>query len=117
MQWLLALSTLAGLYLISNLWSLLVNYLAARRSGLPTYICLSNPFHPVWMVFSVPLRPIFRRCLPKFLFDRIKMTIYCWEFEEKYSAHAKLGKNFILVTPGPNELWIADPELAHHVLA
>ena len=44
------------------------------------------------------------------------MSIYGWEFGEKYRPHAVYGKNFVYVTCGSNEINIAEPELAAEVL-
>lgn len=95
---------------------LLQNYLSARRTGLPLVICPIHPNNPIWMLLSVPLRPYLRRILPPPLFLRLNMSIYGWEFGEKYHPHAVYGKNFIYVTCGSNEINIAEPELAAEVL-
>ena len=93
------------------------NYGKAKGSGFPLYVCPLDPQSILWIVFSVPLRPIFAKCFPSFVFDRIKYTIYGWEFLYRYEPFQKLGPNFLITTPGENELWIADPEVAHAVLA
>ncbi|KAL8687428.1 MAG: hypothetical protein Q9224_005156, partial [Gallowayella concinna] len=40
-----------------------------------------------------------------------------WAFEDKYQLHNELGPLFTLVTPAGNEVIVADPEVAHAVLA
>ena len=117
MQWLLVLSTLIGLYILSSLWSLLTRFLAARQSGFPTYVCPTNPANPLWMVLQVPLRPIFAKVLPAPLFERIKVTMYGWEFGDRFATHAKLGSTFLYVTPGTTELWTADEEIGNTILS
>ena len=44
------------------------------------------------------------------------MTSYGFEFHEKNAAHARIGKSFVLVTSGQNELNVADPDLAVEIL-
>ena len=44
------------------------------------------------------------------------MSTYGFEFHEKFLAHARLGKSFVFVTSGQNELNVADPDLATEIL-
>lgn len=69
------------------------------------------------MIFSVAFRPILARFLPGFIYRQIIPAIYGWEFLSRYEIFARLGSSFILVTPGKNEFWVADPETAHSILA
>lgn len=117
MQWLSILSTLIGAYCLSIVWTLFSNYSKAGKSGFPVYVCPTNPGNPFWMLSSVPLRPLLFRLLPTVIFERILPTIYGWEYWDRYSTFARFGPAFILVTPGKNELWVADVELANTILA
>jgi hypothetical protein len=45
------------------------------------------------------------------------VSIFGWEFGNKISVHAALGPAFILVNPGMNEYYIADPAMAQIILA
>jgi hypothetical protein len=38
-----------------------------------------------------------------------------WWFDDKYRTHQKYGKVFINVTPGMNELHVADPTVVHQI--
>ncbi|KAI4108460.1 MAG: hypothetical protein L6R37_001064 [Teloschistes peruensis] len=40
-----------------------------------------------------------------------------WSFQDKHKLHDELGPLFTLVTPAGNEVTVADPEVAHTVLA
>ncbi len=102
-----------------TLWycqSLFSNYREARRSGYPILVCPANTDNIIWIIFAVAFRPILARCLPAFAYGRIKAAIYGWEFLYRYELFAKLGSSFILVTPGKNKLWTADPEMASSIL-
>ena len=45
------------------------------------------------------------------------MTIYGWQFRYRRSLNRLLpGSVFVLVTPGQNELWIADTDMVTEVL-
>lgn len=104
------------LWAIWYLQALAANHLKARRTGFPIYISPVNQDNLLWLIFSVPLRPLFSRFLPAFAFDRIKVAIYGWEYILRNSVQEKLGATFLLVTPGRNELWTTDPEIAQIVL-
>jgi hypothetical protein len=101
------------------------NYYNARVSGFPYIICPVDPGNPVWMVFANALRASLARVLPVFIFKRIRYALHGWEVIDLLlnngvkSGDGRLetpGPAFIVVTPGRNELWIEDPELAHIVL-
>jgi hypothetical protein len=117
MQWLLILSALTACWILSNIWTLTKNFLAARQSGFPAYITPTNPANPLWMISQVYLRPIFEKLLPAAVFERISISIYGWEFRGRYTIHAKYGATFIYVTPSVCELWVADEEIANAILS
>lgn len=115
-----SISLFAGLVAIFTAWyfsSFPRNYFLARQTGLPIFLCPVNPANPFWLVFSTALQPTFAHYLPHSVYgDRIKVAIYGWQSRCRYTVHARLGPVFVLVTPGRNEVWIADPEMAHEVL-
>ncbi len=116
MQWLLILSSLAGLWVLSNVWSLVTNYLTARKSSFPISVAPTNPSNFLWMVLCVPLRPILSNFLPAAIWESMRKSVYGWEYADRYVTHKRLGQSFMLVTPGKNELWVAEPELANAIL-
>lgn len=116
MPWLLILFSLFAIWAGSNLWSLYKNYLSARKTGLPIVICPVNPYHPLWLIFSVPLRPLFEKYLPAWIYRRLNLAIYGFEFRGKMDVFGDKGPAFVLVTCGANELSLMDPELAVEVL-
>jgi hypothetical protein len=111
---LLGLSTA---YILSNIYSLYSNYRIARASGVPVIVCPVYPDNIIWIIIKVPLRPILKRILPTFIFERINISIFGWEFLDKFDFHSRVGPTFCLATPGNVEFWIADPEVAQVVLA
>jgi hypothetical protein len=68
-------------------------------------------------LFSVPLRPFYRRILPATLFATVELSIWGWEFRDKAAIHARLGPAFIIVTTGLNQLICADSTMAHAILS
>lgn len=116
MTFLFLILLLLSAFVAHNSYKLISNYVKARKIGLPLVIVPIDPNSIPWMIISVPLRPVFRRFLPPFIFDRLQMTSYGWEHHAKYQPFEKWGPSFILVTCGSNELWTADPEHATEIL-
>ncbi|KIW22830.1 uncharacterized protein PV07_11088 [Cladophialophora immunda] len=116
MSWVSILLTLYGLWVASTLWKLFKNYLSARKTGLPMVVFPLNNYHPIWMILSVPLRPLFEKLLPDWMYEPINLATYGFEFRSKTAVFAKRGPAIILVTAGSNELSLMDPELASEVL-
>lgn len=93
------------------------NYKKATRSGLPVYLCPVSPISPAWLVLvSLMGYSTLEKLLPRFIFDRVKLTIPGWEFHCKHTVHDRFGDVFILVSPGCNTVFVGDPEIAHDVL-
>jgi hypothetical protein len=108
---------LLAAYFLSSVYSLYRNYRTACSSGVPVVICPVNPDNIIWVLIKVPLRPTLQKILPTFLYDQIKISIFGWEFRDKFELHSRIGNTFCLATPGGLEFWIADPEVAQVVLA
>lgn len=51
---------LVALYLARFPYNLARNYIAARKMGLPIIIVPIDQHHLIWMLISVPLRPVFK---------------------------------------------------------
>lgn len=72
---------------------------------------------PVWLVLVALVGySKIAQILPRPLFDRVKLTIPGWEYHCHYSVNDQLGATYILVSPGSNTVFTADPEIAHAVL-
>jgi hypothetical protein len=115
-----ALATALIILLSISIWyfsALPRNYILACKTGLPPYLSPVSPNNPVWLViFSVVGYPAMESILPRFLFDRVKLTMMGWEFHDRYEVNRRWGDKFILVTPGVNVVFVADPEVAQEVL-
>ncbi|KAG9236761.1 cytochrome P450 [Amylocarpus encephaloides] len=93
------------------------NYRLATKTGLPCYFSPVDPTSLPWLVIvTLSGYNTIGRLLPAFIFDRVKLTIPGWEFDCKYSMHARLGSIFILVTPGENHVYVADSEIGSAIL-
>jgi len=98
-------------------YALYTSYLSAVKIGLPIVLCPVNPLNIVWMVASVPLRPVLSRILPRFLWQRLEIVTYGFEyFTRGEPFFHTFGKAYTLVGPGSIEVWLGDAELVHAVL-
>nr|OQO16771.1 hypothetical protein B0A51_14993 [Rachicladosporium sp. CCFEE 5018] len=99
------------------------NFYYARKSGVPVIILPWDQDNPLWIVISVPLRPVLQKVLPKVLFERIVLAIYGWEFHDKlgpfeqYAAPQGNDKTFFLATAGLSEITTRDPEVAWQIVS
>ena len=103
-------------YLLWSCQSWFHNYQKAQQSGFPILVCPANTDNPLWIIFSVTARPLLAKYLPSFVFDRLNAGIYGWEYRVRYDLFARLGPAFMLVTPGKNELLVADPEITCNIV-
>ena len=114
--------TLVLLYCSSLVYSIIRNLLRAKKAGFPYVIIPWDQNHFIWMVISVPLRPWLIKTLPKWVYDRLGLTIYGFEFHEKlrpfeqYAAPQGNDKSYAIVTTGKFEISTRDPEIVAEVL-
>ncbi|KAF2100319.1 cytochrome P450 [Rhizodiscina lignyota] len=95
------------------------NILNGRKTGLPVVVVPLDQNHILWMLLAVPCRPTLKRILPNFIWERITISIYGWEFHERrkpYQKYAGNGKSFMLAGCGKLELWTGDAEMTYEIL-
>lgn len=116
------LGSILIIYCISLLYRISQNLLGAKRSGLPYIIIPWDQNSFLWMVVSVPLRPWLATHMPKWINDRLSLTIFGFEFHEKlrpfnqYAAPQGNDKSYAIVTPGKLEIHTRDTEIVYEVL-
>jgi cytochrome P450 len=114
--------SLVLVYCLSLVYRLLVNLVNAKKSGLPYIFIPLDQNHFIWMLVSVPLRPWLTRNMPKWVNDRLSLTIYGFEFHEQlrpfeqYSAPQGNDMSYTIVTPGKFEVSTRDPEITTEIL-
>ncbi|KAI0974683.1 cytochrome P450 [Xylaria arbuscula] len=101
-------------WLGSLLWAIALlviqNYLSARKVGLPIRVIPISHTSPFWMLVDRRVLHVIKQ-IP--FFGNSGFTRYnyrAWELADRYYSHAEMGDAFILVTPGRNWLYVADPE-------
>ena len=119
----LVCASLLAAYGASFIFNLVRNSLNARKTGFPSVVVPWDQNHFIWMVTSVPLRPVLHKTLPKWMYDRIVLCIYGWEFHERmrpfeeYAGPRGNDKSYMLVTCGNLEFWTCDPEITTQILS
>ena len=101
-----------------TLFSIISNYNSARTVGLPIIISPVSSLSPLWILtyraFPIVLS---LKHLPFGLGKWARCTCIGWSFHDKHALHDELGPVFIVVTPGGNEVSVADPQATHSILS
>ena len=100
----------AAAWVLYSWYCLLLNYLTARKIGVPLIIIPISHENPLWMVVD---KKIFMPLFERFPFGPGNFTRYNWrgwEFEDKNRSHLEMGDVFFIVTPGRNWLYLCNAE-------
>ena len=118
MNWTAALASILVASLGWTTVSIISNYIAARKIGLPLVISPVYPLNPFWIITYRVFPVIFLlKYLPFGLGTWARCTYLGWQFHEKHALHDELGPVFLIVTPGGNEVAVADAQVAHAILS
>ncbi|KAI4102606.1 MAG: hypothetical protein L6R37_004319 [Teloschistes peruensis] len=91
------------------LYGLLVNYNAARETGLPFIILPVDCGNPLWLIVDRKIVQFVRR-IPFCSGTFTRFNWRGWEIWDRYRAHEELGDAILLVTPGKNYLQLCDAD-------
>ncbi|KAK6379272.1 hypothetical protein LTS17_006190 [Exophiala oligosperma] len=107
--------TLIALPLLWTLVSLVQNYRTARSAKLPVLICPIDPFNPFWMLLRPYINPLLAR-LPFGLgaFTEYNHLGFMWRDQGR--LHEVHGGAYMIVTPGLNQLVVADASAGTEIL-
>jgi cytochrome P450 len=106
------------LFALYGIWStscLAVNLVKAKRLGFPILIRYITPTNPLWVIIGNIVITICRQ-IP---FGTGRFTRFYapgWASNDRHKVHTELGNAFVLVSPGGNRLYIADPQVAKEIL-
>ncbi|KAL8831430.1 MAG: hypothetical protein Q9191_000874 [Dirinaria sp. TL-2023a] len=102
--------------LIWTLFTLLRNYVVARRIGLPIVVSPITPLNPFWLIcYRVFPSVLHLKRLPFGLGRWARCTYTSWTFDDKCALHDELGDLFSIVSSGSIEVVVADPTAAHDI--
>jgi cytochrome P450 len=110
------LVTVLALPTVLVVWSaisLQANLAKAKAAGFPVLVRYITPTNPLWMAFGSKLVRLFLRLsltTKDSAFTRF--YLFGWEANERYRVHAELGDAFMVVSPGGNWLYVANPDAA-----
>lgn len=110
-------SVLAVVFLLvsSSVWSLIRNYLIARKIGLPIIVVPISPEHPIWMLTARHVMPLLRY-LPFGNGNFTRFGYVGWQWDDKYRVHKELGDAVLFVTPNKNWIYLCDAESIREVI-
>jgi hypothetical protein len=92
------------------------NLRAAKKLGFPIVTSLVSGENPFWMVFGRLFRPLLSR-FPRPIRQLAFYNTNDWTFRDQGQLHDDLGPIITHVSPGTNELLIADAALCDYILA
>lgn len=96
------------------LYGLLINYNAARKTGLPLVILPFDCGNPLWMIIDRKVVQWVRH-IPFGSGTFTRFNWRGWEIWDRYRAHQELGDGIIFVTPGKNYLQLCDAEAVSEI--
>lgn len=112
---LLLLSSISLAFLLSQCFSLYRSYQNARTLGLPIVISPVDPRNILWQLVRPRIQPLLR-LLPNNLIQFAIISNPTWSFRDKAAVHQRLGPALVLVCPGINHIWVADPDAVTTIL-
>lgn len=95
-------------------YGLLVNYIAARKTGLPLIVLPFDCGHPLWMIVDRKVVQLFRN-IPFGSGTFTRFNWRGWEIRDRYRAHQQLGDAIFFVTPGKNYLQLCNAEAVSEI--
>lgn len=100
-------------FALYNGYCLFLNYITARRIGIPIIVLPVSPDNPVWMLTSSTVLRIV-----KAVFGDCSVTRYGrlgWEYHDKDKTHLRLGDGVVLVTPAHNWVYVCNAEAFNEI--
>ena len=118
MNWTVAFASILVAFFGWMTVSFISNYNAARKIGLPIVLSPVHLLNPFWII-TYKILPVILllKYLPFGLGTWARCTYIGWQFDEKHALHDELGPVFLIVTPGGNEVSVADAQVAHTILS
>lgn len=118
MNWFFAIASIIFALLSWTIIAIISNYVAARKIGLPIIISPVSPLNPLWIITYRTFPSVLSLSrLPFGLGTWARCTFLGWSFKDKHALHDELGRVFVIVTPGGNEVTMADPQATHDILS
>ena len=104
----------AGVYMLTTLYCLGVNFLTARKIGVPLVIIPVSPENPLWILLGNRIASVVQFVLGERYFTRF--SIRGWVYYDKNRAALELGDHFAFATPDKIWLYVCNAETLTHVI-
>ena len=93
---------------------LLINYNAARSTGLPVIVLPFDCGNPLWLIIDRKIVQLVQ-CIPFCSGTFTRFNWRGWEILDRFRAHQQLGDAIFFVTPGKNYLQICDADAVQEI--
>lgn len=118
MNWLLLVASIVLASLSWSTFAIIVNYRKACKIGFPIVISPVSSLNPLWILtYRGFPKVLLLKHLPFGLGLWARCTVMGWTFQDKHALHDELGPIFLIVTPGGNEVTVANPHAAYEILS
>jgi hypothetical protein len=107
--------SLLGSWTAYSWYCLWLNYISARKIGVPLRVIPISHENPLWMIVD---KKIFITIFERLPFGSGTFTRYNWggwEFGDKFKSNLEMGDVFMLVTPGRNWPYICNAETLNDI--
>ncbi|KAG6012891.1 hypothetical protein E4U54_007238 [Claviceps lovelessii] len=123
-----AVIAVVTIYLLYYIRSFTRNIIDGWATGLPMMIIPLDQTHFLWRLWAPGNLDRFQRIIPRQVWDRLKLTLFGWEFDEKLKPFERFAKqqgnvehngeglSYSVVGTKCLEIWTADPVAAHDIL-
>ena len=106
-------------FLAPTIWTCFAitrNYISARHIKFPIIVSPVSTLNPFWIIlYRIFPQILWIKHLPFGLGIWARCTYIGWQFDDKHALHSEFGSIFTIVTPGGNEVIVADPLCAHTI--
>lgn len=113
---LLSLFVLCASWFVLCVRAFVKNLKAAKKVGFPIVISLISSDNPFWMVFQRLVSPILSK-LPRPIHELGYYNTHDWSYLDQGRVHERLGPIIMHVSPGTNELLVADAASCDYILS
>jgi hypothetical protein len=99
-----------------SVYTLSVNYAAAKKIGVPIVILPVSSGNPVWMLLADIIVPLLQKNSTIRSWPLVRFGRRSWEFKDKGKIHQEIGDLFVMVTPVKNWLYVCNADILAEIM-
>jgi hypothetical protein len=99
-----------------SVYTLSVNYAAAKKIGVPIVILPVSSGNPVWMLLADIIVPLLQKNSSMRSWPLVRFGRRSWEFKDKGKIHQEIGDLFVMVTPVKNWLYVCNADTLAEIM-